>query len=90
MRPVEEQLGRQLDDAAQVCDLLRLAHSVAHNIQRDLHGASHEGMQELSQQLHEVRIEANRLFHSIRQDAEDMGISNGTVYVPAVSSNPLR
>jgi len=90
MSTPEEQLSRQLDDAAQVCDLLRLAHSVAHNIQRDLHGASHEGMQELSEQLHEIRIEANRLFHSIRQDAEDMGTRPGSAYVQAVSSNPLR
>jgi len=90
MSPIEEQLSRQLDDAAQVCDLLRLAHSVAHYIQRDLHGASHEDMQELSQRLHEVRIEANRLFHIIRQDAEDMGTHPETVYVSAVSSNPLR
>ena len=72
MDSLGEKGSRLLDEAAEVCDLLRLAHSAVHRMQRELHGESYELALELSHQLHRLRDECNRYYDLVNQDVENL------------------
>lgn len=71
MESLGEKGSRMLDEAAGVCDLLRLAHSTLHRMQRDLHGETYNMAIRLSGQLHLLREDCNRFYSSVDKDVED-------------------
>ena len=72
MDSVGEKGSRLLDDAAQLCDLLRMASSAAHRMQQDLHGDSYDKVNEVVNQLHDLRVMCNALFDEVAHDVEEM------------------
>lgn len=69
---VGEKGSRLLDEAAHLCDMLRLAHSTAHRMQNDLHGRSYDRVSEISVRLHDLREACNSLFDDVANEVETM------------------
>ena len=65
MDNIAEQGSRALDAAADLKDLLRLAHEALHRIKQDVHGNSYNSAEILSLQLHDLRNEADKLSKEI-------------------------
>lgn len=64
--------SRLLDEAASLCDLLRVAHATTHRMQQELHGDSYERVVGISQQLHELNDSCSRLYDEVEQYAEEL------------------
>lgn len=82
---IGEKGSRLLDEAAHLCDMLRMAHSTAHRMQHDLHGQSYDKVSEIADRLHDLRAACNNLFDEVAQEVEEMqsgehdsGYSSGT------------
>lgn len=74
MNTIAEQGSRELDAAADLKDLLRLAHSALHRIQQDTHGSSYDEAEVLSLRLHDLRHDAELLSQSITEYVREMEI----------------
>lgn len=72
MDSVGEKGSRLLDDAAQLCDLLRMASSTAHRMQKDVNGESYNKVTEMLTELHDLRVMCNALFDEVTSDVEIM------------------
>lgn len=69
---VGEKGSRLLDEAAQLCDMLRMAHSTAHRMQQDLHAESYDKVSEIADRLHDLRVACNRLFDEVAHQVGEM------------------
>ncbi|TDY03744.1 hypothetical protein [Thiohalophilus thiocyanatoxydans] len=69
---VGEKGSRLLDEAAHLCDMLRMAHSTAHRMQMELHGKSYDRISEIGAQLHDLRVVCNSLFDDVANEVEEM------------------
>lgn len=67
MDTLGEQGSRILDDANELVDLLKVAHSVAHRIQRDSHGMQFDDAQKIAYALHDVRQNADNLLKQMEE-----------------------
>ena len=76
---VGEKASRLLDEAAQLCDLLRMAHATAHRMQQDIYGQSYDHVTEMSNRLHDLRVECNRLFDEVKLNAEQLVENSGDI-----------
>jgi len=82
---VGEKGSRLLDETAHLCDMLRMAHSTAHRMQKELHGQSYDKVSEIAERLHDLRAACNSLFDEVAQEVGEMesgehdtGYSSGT------------
>ena len=69
---VGEKGSRLLDESAHLCDMLRMAHSTAHRMQRELHGKSYDKVSEIADQVHDLRVACNSLFDEVAREVEEM------------------
>ncbi|MDY6979888.1 MAG: hypothetical protein SV201_08410 [Pseudomonadota bacterium] len=72
MDSVGEKGSRLLDEAAQLCDLLRMAYGTAHRMQQDLHGDTYERTTDVVNQLHDLRAMCNNLFDEVAHEVGEM------------------
>lgn len=72
MDSVGEKGSRLLDETAQLCDLLRMAHGTAHRMQQDLHGDIYDKTSEVVTQLHDLRVVCNNLFDEVAKEVGEM------------------
>lgn len=61
MATIWEEGSKALDAAADLIDLLRLAHQATQRLIREVHANDFEGAESISRKLHELRKEADRL-----------------------------
>lgn len=72
MDSVGEKGSRLLDEVAQLCDLLRMAHGTAHRMQQDLHGDIYDKTSDVVNQLHDLRVACNNLFDEVANEVGEM------------------
>ena len=72
MGTVAEEGSRALDAAADLRDLLRLAHEAVHRISQDVHGSTYEKTVVLSNRLHDVRDEAEKLAEEVNRYVQEV------------------
>ncbi|MFO8025076.1 hypothetical protein [Thiohalophilus sp.] len=64
--------SRLLDEAAQLCDLLRIAYGTAHRMQQDLHGDTYDRAINVVNQLHDLQLTCNNLFDEVAREVGEM------------------
>lgn len=69
---VGEKGSRLLDEAAHLCDMLRMAQSASHRMQHDLHGDSYDKASDIVAQLHDIRVACNLLFDEVSREVGEM------------------
>ncbi|MFP3873748.1 MAG: hypothetical protein ACLFV1_04765 [Thiohalophilus sp.] len=69
---IGEKGSRLLDEAAHLCDMLRMAHSTAHRMQKELHGQSYDKVSEIADGLRDLRVACNSLFDEVAREVEEM------------------
>lgn len=74
MENIAEKGSRTLDAAADLKDLLRLAHSALHRIHQDVHGNNYDDAEVLSLKLHDLRKDADDLSHGITEYVKEIEI----------------
>lgn len=66
MSGVTERASRILDAAADIEDLLRLAHEATHRIHQDVHEDSFEHVKNVSEKIHQLRLDARQLHNAMQ------------------------
>lgn len=74
MENIAEKGSRTLDAAADLKDLLRLAHGALHRIKQEVHGNNYDNAEVLSLKLHDLRNEADSLSDEISSYVKEIEI----------------
>jgi len=84
-------IARALDAAAELTDLLRLAHSAVHRVHVEVSGDAHSVAGRLSEQLEYLRRVADVLRHETERLSRQQGaMESATVRVPLTLSRLSR
>lgn len=74
MENIAKKGSRTLDAAADLKDLLRLAHGALHRLQQDVHGNAYDDTEILSLKLHDLRKDADNLSNEIAQYVKEIEV----------------